>query len=321
MNAGPSHLHSGNKDAQESEGLPTGGAQPKPTPSHPVRRSRERWLAWGATLWLLLIVFLAVAANLIEGMLGVSHHIVDLPQRHLSPMWPHVLGTDEVGRDFAMRLIMGARVSLTVGLLSALVASSCGAVIGLWAGYRGGLWDSILMRTADLMLTLPVLPLMLILAAIDWPEEWVGAGNSQVRIIILISAFGWMGVCRITRASTLSVKEQDYVVAARTLGASEFRVLFIHIMPNVMGPILVATTLEVGSHILYEAALGFLGLGVQPPVPSWGNMLSQALDFTKSHPGLAFWPGFFILVTVSCIHIIGDALRDALDPHEGRQKS
>lgn len=280
---------------------------------------RGRLLAWGACIWLVCIAVLAASAGVLEDMLGVSHQMVALSQRHLSPTWPHILGTDEVGRDFAMRLIVGARVSLTVGLVSALIASTCGAIIGLWAGYRGGFWDAILMRLADLMLTLPVLPLMLILAALDWPDGWVWAENSQIRIIILISAFGWMGVARITRASTLSVKEQDYVLAARTLGASEFRVLFIHILPNVLGPVLVATTLEVGSHILYEAALGFLGLGVQPPVPSWGNMLSQALDFIKSHPALAFWPGFFILVTVSCIHIIGDALRDALDPHEGQR--
>lgn len=286
------------------------------------RASRRfaRVLVWGALVWLAMVGVLAALAGFLGNMLGVSDQVVDLSQRHLPPHWPHLLGTDEVGRDFAMRLLMGARISLTVGIASALVASTFGAVIGLWAGYRGGIWDAVLMRAADLLLTLPVLPLMLILAALDWPEDFLLGGDSPVKIIVLIAAFGWMRVARITRASALSVKERDYVLAARALGAREARVLFVHILPNLLGPILVATTLEIGSHIMYEAALSFLGLGVQPPSASWGNMLSQALDFTKSHPALAFWPGFFILMTVSCIHILGDALRDAMDPHEGRQQ-
>lgn len=284
-------------------------------------RFRAHPLALGALAWLLTLTALSVLADVLAEKLGVSGLVVDLTKRNLTSTWPHVLGTDEVGRDLAIRLLLGGRVSLTVGVVSALLASALGAVIGLWAGYKGGIWDAVFMRGADLLLTLPVLPLMLLLAAVDWPDDTALGQDSQSKIICLIAAFGWMSVARLTRASTLSVKERDYVVAARSLGASESRVLFVHIFPNVVGPILVATTLEIGGHILYEAALSFLGLGVQAPTPSWGNMLSQALDFIKSDPALAFWPGFFILSTVSCIHLLGDALRDALDPHEGRHKS
>jgi peptide/nickel transport system permease protein len=292
------------------------------------RRFKKHRLALLSLAILSFLALLSLFAPAIESFLGVSYKNASLSAANLSPGWPHILGTNELGQDVFTRLIFGGRISLSVGFLSALSSAVIGAIIGLLAGYYGGKIDAILMRFTDAMLSVPVLPLMIVFAALDltsifrWMGFSIGQGNfaSVIKLILIIVFFGWMTVARLARASALQLKNMDFVIAARALGASNFRILLLHILPNALAPIIVAATLEVGGNILYEAALSFLGLGIQPPVSSWGNMLNNAVDYIKNAPGLAFWPGLFILVTVACFNFLGDGLRDALDPHQVMQR-
>jgi peptide/nickel transport system permease protein len=344
-------------------------------------------LALGAAFLLIVLIDVSLLAEVIEQVLGVSHAETSLRNRYRESGWPHLLGTDDLGRDVFTRLVFGGQISLTVGLVSALSSATIGTLVGLLAGYFGGWVDSILMRFTDAMLAIPVLPLMIVFSALDLMTLFKGAddisgplifcaclgfllffsrnltvnrgrgsrraqidfrscvdgllifgftffgyliifrfinweniagGNlgSVVKIILIIVFFGWMTVARLARAAALQLKNLEFVTAARALGGRNRRILMVHILPNALAPIIVAATLEVGGNILYEAALSFLGLGVQPPVPSWGNMLNNALDYIKRDPLLAFWPGLLILVTVSCFNFFGDGMRDALDPHQ-----
>lgn len=284
--------------------------------------------ALGAVTWLsvatlAVVADLALFAGAIEAALGVSHLEPDLTAMRAPMGWPHLLGTDELGRDVLGRLLFGARVSLSVAVVAALSSAALGTLIGVLAGYFRGVLDDVLMRFTDAMIALPVLPLMILLAAVDL--ETIGLGwlvpeddselTSVVRIVLIIVAFGWMTVARLARAATLSLRELDFVAALKALGASDMRIILVHIVPNALAPVLVTVTLEIGGNILYEAALSFLGLGVQPPVPSWGNMLDNARELVKSEPLLALWPGLLIVITASCFNFVGDGLRDVLDPH------
>ena len=232
------------------------------------------------------------------------------------------MGTDHIGRDMFARLLYGAQVSLSVGLISVLMSAFIGTVIGALAGYFGGALDSFLMRFTDAMLALPTLPLMILLAAIDLgrvlpflPQAFLeGNYASTIKLIIIVVFFSWMTVARLVRGSTLSLREMEFVVAASALGVKNKKIIFRHIIPNCVAPIIVASTLSVGGVILWESVLSFLGLGIQPPMPSWGNMLTGAQDYLRSAPLLAFFPGFFILVTVVSFNFLGDGLRDAFDP-------
>lgn len=233
------------------------------------------------------------------------------------------LGTDELGRDVLARLLRGGQVSLMVGLLTALVAAVIGTLVGLLAGYYGGTLDALLMRLTDGVIALPLLPLLIVLAAVDpaklglpaetFQSEWAGV----LRIVAIIGLVGWTTVARLVRAATLSVREREFVRAAVALGAGPARIMAVHILPNVVSPVIVATTLSVGNIILLESALSFLGLGVQPPLPSWGNMLTGALELIWSAPALAVWPGALIFLTVLAFNFLGDGLQDALDPKAG----
>ena len=286
------------------------------------KRFRKHKLALYSSVVLLILCLLSLSAGLIESFLGVSHDMANLELVNRSAGWPYLMGTNELGQDVFTRLLFGGRISLAVGVISAITSAIIGAIIGLLAGYYGGYLDSFLMRFTDAMLSIPVLPLMIVFSAIDL-EMLFGAskltsGNfaSVVKLILIIVFFGWMTVARLARAAAMQLKNLDFVTAARSLGAGDVRLLLVHILPNSLAPIIVAATLEVGGNILYEASLSFLGLGVQPPVSSWGNMLNNAVDYIKTDPSLAFWPGFFILVTVSCFNFFGDGMRDALDPHQ-----
>ncbi len=286
------------------------------------RRFKKHKLAFYSAWILLVLTLLSVAAGVIESFLHVSHDMASLDLVNQGSGWPHLMGTNELGQDVFTRLLYGGQISLAVGVISAVTSAIIGSVIGLLAGYYGGWLDSILMRFTDAMLSIPVLPLMIVFSAIDL-EAMFGAsswtsGNfaSVVKLILIIVFFGWMTVARLARAAALQLKSMEFVTAARSLGASDLRMLLVHIFPNALAPIIVAATLEVGGNILYEASLSFLGLGVQPPVSSWGNMLNNAVEYIKSDPSLAFWPGFMILVTVSCFNFFGDGLRDALDPYQ-----
>jgi peptide/nickel transport system permease protein len=224
----------------------------------------------------------------------------------LPPSSAHLFGTDELGRDVLTRVIYGARVSLKVGFVAVGIAVAIGTVVGLFAGFYGGWADSLLMRVVDIMLCFPTFFLILAVIAMLEPSIWY--------IMIIIGLTGWMGVARLVRAEVLSLKSRDFVLAARVLGASDLRIIFRHILPNALSPVLVSATLGVAGAILTESALSFLGIGVQPPTPSWGNILTSGKDYIEFAWWLSLFPGVAILVTVLSYNLVGEGIRDALDP-------
>jgi peptide/nickel transport system permease protein len=273
-----------------------------------------------SALVLLLLVAVCFSAASVERLLGLDANAVDLFQKASPPSPEHPLGTDDLGRDLLLRLLYGGQVSLTAGLVTALFAAVIGTAIGLAAGYFGGTLDAVLMRATDTVIALPLLPLLIVLAAVDLSKIGIPAalaGSEQIsfyRIVFIIALFGWTTVARLVRASALSVRQREYVRAAQALGAGHLRIMLTHILPNVVSPILVATTLSIGNIILLESVLSFLGLGIQPPMPSWGNMLTNAQELIWSAPQLAIYPGLAIFATVIAFNFLGDGLQDALDP-------
>lgn len=237
----------------------------------------------------------------------------------------HVFGTDELGRDVLIRLIYGARVSIGVGVVVALAAGLIGFLIGSLAGFYGGFLDAALMRVTDALLSLPLIPVLIIFAAIDltkipWLYGIISGGNqSIVKMILIFVLFSWMTVARLVRGSILSLREREFILAARTLGAKDRTIIFRHMFPNVIAPMLVSITLGVGESILFEASLSFLGLGIMPPTPSWGNMLNNAQEVIYNNMWLAILPGLLILITVVSFNFFGDGLQDAMDPKSIRR--
>ena len=262
----------------------------------------------------------ALAAPLLAALTGQDPTLVDLYHRLAAPSLAHPLGTDELGRDLLLRLLAGGRVSITVGIAGALAAAVVGTAIGLVAGYRGGATDAVLMRATDGVIALPLLPLLIVLAAVDLrklgvpPELARSEAASLYRIVVLVTLVGWTTVARLVRGATLSLKAQEFVRAAVALGATPLRVMLVHILPNLASPIIVATMLSVGNVILLESVLSFLGLGIAPPLASWGAMLSGAQETITLAPALAVYPGALIFVVVAACNLLGDGLRDALDP-------
>lgn len=285
-----------------------------------LRRFLRHRLAVLSAVTLGLLILFAMSASLVEALLGIDADAVDLFARYGPPTSQHLLGTDELGRDILVRLMYGGQVSLMVGLTATIAAAVIGTTIGIISGYVGGRTDAFVMRVTDGVIALPLLPLLIVLAAIDLnklgiPESIVSSEDvSLYRIIIIVALAGWTTVARLVRASTLSIKTRPFVMAAQAQGASAFRIMTVHILPNLMSPIIVATTLSVGNVILLESVLSFLGLGIQPPLPSWGNLLTGAQETIWESPGLAFFPGMLIFVTVIAFNFIGDGLQDALDP-------
>ncbi len=284
------------------------------------RRFLAHHLAVGSLVALVLLVLLALAAPVIEAALDLDANKVNLLGRFKPPSAAHWLGTDELGRDLLLRLLYGGQVSLLVGLAAALIAAIIGTALGLLAGDYGGALDALLMRLADSVIALPLLPLLIVLAAVDLtklglPQALATSEDvSLYRIVVLISIVGWTTVARLVRGATLSMRAREFVRAAEALGARGPRIMLVHILPNVVSPIIVATTLSVGNIILLESVLSFLGLGIQPPIASWGNMLTGAQELIWSAPALAVWPGLLIFVTVIAFNFLGDGLQDALDP-------
>jgi peptide/nickel transport system permease protein len=284
------------------------------------RRFLQHRLAVASLAVLILLCILAAAAPVAESLLGIDATQVNLLALKQAPSAAHLLGTDELGRDLLLRLLYGGRISLLVAIVTALLAAVIGTLIGVIAGYYGGPLDSLLMRLTDGVIALPLLPLLIVLAAIDLsktglPESLIASENvSLYRIVILVSLVGWTTVARLVRGATLSMKTREFVRAARGLGASAPRIMLVHILPNVISPVIVATTLSIGNIILLESVLSFLGLGIQPPIPSWGNMLTNAQELIWDAPMLAMWPGLTIFVTVIAFNFLGDGLQDALDP-------
>ena len=284
------------------------------------RRFLRHRLAVASGLILAALIAAALAAPLVEALLGLDANRVDLLGRFQGPSAEHPLGTDELGRDLLLRLLYGGRVSLLVGLLAALCAAVIGTAIGLVAGYHGGTLDALLMRLADGVIALPLLPLLIVLAAVDLtklglPEAFATSEDASLyRIVFLIALVGWTTVARLVRGATLTLRTREFVRAAEAMGAGAGRIMLVHILPNAVSPVIVATTLSVGNVILLESVLSFLGLGIQPPIPSWGNMLTNAQELIWSAPALAVYPGLLIFVTVIAFNFLGDGLQDALDP-------
>ena len=270
-----------------------------------LRRFRRHRLA---QLGLAVLTVLAVAAVFAP---VVTPYAFDAPDTALMgqptpPSAKHLMGTDQLGRDNFTRILYGARVSLAVGLSSALLATFLGVLIGATAGFYGRWVDTALMRFTDVVLSIPILPLVITLSGFLRP--------SLPLLVAIIGGLGWMGTARLVRGQFLSLRTVDYVEASRALGSGNARIMFRHILPNTIGPIVVSTTLAVGSAIILESALSFFGLGVQPPTPTWGNLLTGSSDWLETAPWLAAYPGLFILVTVLSVNFLGDGLRDALDP-------
>ena len=240
------------------------------------------------------------------------------------PSREHPFGTDTIGRDILARTIYGGQISLSIGIFAAVVEVVIGVLVGAIAGYFGRWVDDILMRITEAMLIIPSLFLLIVLAKAlgsRVPEiEILGRtlSGSVVVIILVIGFTSWMYLARIVRANVLSLKELDYIAASRALGVSDARIIFKHLLPNTIAPIIVSATLSVSGAILSEAYVSFLGLGVQTPTASWGNMLDSAVKYIQTAPWLWFFPGLLILITVLCINFIGDGLRDALDPRSTR---
>jgi peptide/nickel transport system permease protein len=283
------------------------------------RALADRRVRWSGAL-LLVIALAAALAPLVARLSGANAEMVDLYGRLAGPSLHHPLGTDELGRDLLLRLLDGGRVSLIVGIAAALASAGLGTAVGLVAGYRGGRIDALLMRLTDGVIALPLLPLLVVLAAIDLRKLGLPASLVQseavslYRIIVLVALVGWTTVARLVRGATLSLRAQDFVRAALSLGASPGRIMLVHILPNLASPIIVATTMSVGQIILLESVLSFLGLGVEPPLASWGNMLTGAQETIGLAPQLALYPGLLIFVTVIACNFLGDGLQDALDP-------
>ncbi len=232
---------------------------------------------------------------------------INLQDRWTAPSPTNVFGTDELGRDVLTRIMYAGRISLVVGYVTAFAISIVGALVGAVAGFYGGWVDNVLMRLVDILISVPLLPLYLILAALI-PGGGVG------RIVLIFTVFGWTAVARLVRGQILSLKSADFVEAGRAMGASEARIILRHLIPNALAPVIVAATLTVGNAILAEAGLSYLGLGIQPPTPSWGNMLQRAQEYLLKASWLAVFPGLFIFTTVLSFNFLGDGLRDALDP-------
>ena len=284
---------------------------------------------WGLAWWrfarhrmavvgLLVVALLAVASALAPWL---SPYDPDRPQLQVqlrAPSPVHPLGTDDLGRDLLTRIMYGGRISLSIGILAMALAVLIGTAVGAAAGYYGGAIDNVLMRFTDLMLSIPALFLLIILILLlrSFPVPFLRGG--VLAIVLAIALLSWMTVARLVRASFLSLKEQVFVEAAKALGAGHGRIMVRHMLPNAASPIIVAATLRVANSIITESGLSFLGFGVQPPTPTWGNMLRNAQDQMITAPWTAIFPGLFIFVTVIAINYVGDGLRDALDPRHVR---
>jgi peptide/nickel transport system permease protein len=289
-------------------------------------RLRRHKLAIAGLIVLLLMVSAAVFAKQLSPFdpNAIDNGTAAVPHWNGTPLppcfqdaklcWGHPLGTDEVGRDLLSRLLYGARISLMVGLFAVLMEVVIGSVLGAIAGFYGGWIDWIIMRITDVFLSIPLLPLLLVLTAIVAASSSKAALSFGV-IVLIIGALSWMGVARLVRASFLSLREREFAEAARAVGNSDRRIIFRHLLPNAVAPIVVQATLDVAGVIVLESTLSFLGLGIQPPTASWGNMLSNAQSNLQTAWWAAVFPGLCILVTVLAINYMGDGLRDALDPN------
>jgi peptide/nickel transport system permease protein len=295
---------------------PTALAEEQPRSRNTVwRRFRRHRVALAGGAILILLVLIAVFARFIAPW---DPNYIDNAHWQGYPLAPgvagHILGSDEDGRDLLSRLIFGAQISLTIAVFAVFMEIVIGTVLGAISGYYGGWVDFTLMRITDVVLSIPLLPLLLVITAIVADTSNKAALNFGV-IVLIIGSLSWPSVARLVRASFLSLREREFTEAARALGNRDGRIIFRHLLPNAVAPIIVQATLEVANVIILESTLSFLGFGVQPPTASWGNMLSNAQSNITIAPWAAIFPGLCILVTVLAINYLGDGLRDALDPN------
>lgn len=270
----------------------------------------------GSTI-ILIFIFSAIFAPLLT---RYNPEKTDLDRMLRPPSAQHLMGTDELGRDLLTRLLYGGRISLSIGVMAMTLSIVLGTLIGGLAGFYGSWIDNILMRFVDMMLAFPSLFILIILALAmrDLPIEALRgtAFASVFSIVLVIAILSWMDVARLVRASFLSIKEQEFITAARGLGVSNLRIMIRHMLPNALSPIIVAATFRVATSVITESGLSYLGFGVQPPTPTWGNMLKNAQAQMTRAPWTAIYPGLMIFITVVAINFIGDGLRDALDPYK-----
>lgn len=292
------------KQSDEQDGAPS-----RTLWSDAWARLRRNKLAMIAIVWIAFMVVVAVTADLWAPQWLGSPTYTDTTQSatmsRLPPSAEHPFGTDSLGRDVLVRVIYGARVSLSVGLLATAISTVIGLIMGALAAYYGGIWDTIIMRLADIFLAFPYTLFVIVMLAV------IGQGIQNV--FIAIGVLGWPSIARVFRSAILSVKENDYVDAARSMGASDFRIIARHIFPNSVASIVVYATMNIGGAILTEAALSYLGMGVTAPNPSWGIMIQDGQQYLATQPWLMLMPGLAILTTVLAFTLLGDGLRDALD--------
>jgi peptide/nickel transport system permease protein len=270
---------------------------------------RHKMAVFGLFMMILLVLCVVFA----DVIMPFDAEEPDLFNMMASPGWPHLLGTDELGRDLLTRALYGGRVSLVVGIFAMLIAVTLGTLIGAIAGYFGGITDNVLMRFTDFALAFPRIFVLILLAILLRP--------GITTVVLVIGVLAWMPVARLVRGSFLEIRNRQFIEAAQAVGAGNMRVMFRHILPNALGPIIVAASLGVADAIISESGLSFLGLGIQPPTATWGNMLKNALDQIFDAPWTAIVPGFMIFLTVLSINYIGDGLRDAFDPRKIEQKA
>jgi peptide/nickel transport system permease protein len=285
--------------------LPPGADRVLTTRQLAWRRFKRHKIAIASAVILIVLGLCTVFVTYISQFGFAQQNLLNRVQ---GPSSNHPFGTDQLGRDVFTRVLYGGRISLLVGLTVALSAGVIGAVVGALAGFYGRWIDNLLMRVTDLFLSIPFLVILIIAAN--------ALGGSLFDIVLILSLFFWMPDARIVRGVFLSLKEKEFVEAARASGASNSRIIFYHMLPNAMGPIIVNATLSVAAAILTESALSFLGFGVQPPTPTWGNLLNGSRQFATLYPWLVWFPGLAILITVLCVNFLGDGMRDALDPHQ-----
>ncbi len=279
------------------------------------RRFRRHRLAVGGLIVLTIFILMAIFADLIAPYDPIKDQ--DPYNKNARPSAEHILGTDEIGRDVFSRLLYAARISLLVAFVVTFFSSLIGSLLGGVSGYFGGWVDNLIQRVVDFLLTIPLLPLLMAFSSLlrgiaipGVPDQW----TSVLIISVILIAFGWMGACRLVRGMVLSLRNLEFTEAARALGMSDLRIIVRHMIPNAMAPIIVNATLGLGGVIILESALSFLGFGVQPPIPTWGNMLQAAQAGLLGSPAKVFYPGLAIFLTSLAFNYMGDGLRDALDP-------
>jgi peptide/nickel transport system permease protein len=293
------------KDVLAQESTTLTGVAP-PSRNRAWRRFRANRMAMAGLMVVALLCLMAIFA----APLSPYHPTDDIFRgaRGGAPSWEHPLGFDHLGRDLLSRIIYGSRIALLVGILSSLISVVVGVALGAVAGYFGGRVDELLSLITDSLMAFPLIALLIVLAAV--------LGPSLTTTILVIGATVWARYARVVRAEVMSVRQRDFVVAARALGSRDRSIIFRHVIPNVLSSVIVLASLQIGSIIILESALSFLGLGIRPPTPSWGGILADGRAFILRYPHIAIFPGVMIVITVLAFNFIGDGLRDALDPHQ-----